>query len=325
MKTNMKITPKVKFVSVLIPAFNEEQHISKCLEALIDQSYPKDRYEIIVMDNGSHDRTVEISLRFGVTVIDAAGLLIGGVRNAGAKIARGSVFAFIDADCVPPRNWIENGVNLLCSDENIGAIGGKCGIRNDGTWVERAWIFEPSLTQTKRTDILNSGSLFITKKSFYCVNGFDETVRAGEDTDLSRKLVNEGKFLLVTSDIGVIHLGYPRTLRDFVNRQIWQSSDYLRTQKGKLDPVLLITHGFLVSIAGCLVSALRDSVTAFTVFFLISAFLAIFLASFRYRKQRAEFNLVLFLKVIYLNYFYLLARSIGLIISYKRLFASLYK
>ncbi|MBZ0333688.1 glycosyltransferase [Marinobacter sp. AL4B] len=305
------------FVSILIPAFNEDKNISRCILSIDEQDYPKERYEVIVMDNGSTDRTTKIATELGVTVIDASGLLIGGVRNAGAKVAKGDILAYIDADCLAPKNWIQSGVSLLYLESDIGAVGGGCDIGPSASWVERAWVINRPYIEATYVKILATGSFFITKDTFEKVGGFNETVRAGEDTEISKEIIVNNKKLILSSAIRVIHLGYPLTLRSFYERQVWQASDYVRTRKSGLDPVFILANLFLVSFLVFLVSLFSNLKVGLTAI-VISGGIAMMLSIYRYRRASAQFSFFLFFQVFILNYLYLVARTVGLIKSYKR-------
>lgn len=100
------------FVSVIVPARNEEQNIEACLQRLTTQSYPQERYEIIVVDDGSTDRTAELIARFpSVQLLTSAGAEALAPKKAalhtGIVAARGEIILTTDADCLVPFRWIE--------------------------------------------------------------------------------------------------------------------------------------------------------------------------------------------------------------------------
>ena len=96
------------FISVVIPARNAEDIIANCLKSLEELDYPKDRFEVLVVDGLSTDRTREIAKNHGATVVENPGLRVVSARNTGFEAAQGELIAFSDADCVMDRNWLKN-------------------------------------------------------------------------------------------------------------------------------------------------------------------------------------------------------------------------
>lgn len=93
------------FVSVVIPVFNDAERLEMCLRALEDQTYPADRYEVILVDNGSDASMEGLAAGFAGTRVayeDRPGSYAA--RNKGVSLARGEVVAFTDSDCVPYRD-----------------------------------------------------------------------------------------------------------------------------------------------------------------------------------------------------------------------------
>jgi glycosyltransferase involved in cell wall biosynthesis len=93
-------------VSVVIPVYNGQETLADCLRALEAQSLPRDRYEIIVVDDGSTDASASIAEQFDVRVLRQENLRESAARNAGTRAAQGEWVAFTDADCVPTRTWL---------------------------------------------------------------------------------------------------------------------------------------------------------------------------------------------------------------------------
>jgi glycosyltransferase involved in cell wall biosynthesis len=94
-------------ISVIVPSYNEEANIGRCLESLANQTIPRNEYEIIVVDGNSKDRTREIAERYADLVFIQTSAKVGGARNDGVLRSRGEIIATTDADCVIPPDWLE--------------------------------------------------------------------------------------------------------------------------------------------------------------------------------------------------------------------------
>ena len=128
------------FVSVLVPARDEERTLSACLESLRDQTYPKDRYEVILVNDHSNDRTGDIAASFANAasnfrvVVPGESSHLTGRSNAlahGIDTAKGEVFLMTDADCVIPPTWVEETTKRFSAD--VGVVGGFRSIKNSVT------------------------------------------------------------------------------------------------------------------------------------------------------------------------------------------------
>ena len=93
-------------VDILIAAKNEERYIGSCLMALEAQDYPKELLQIYVIDNASSDNTVRIAERCGAHVLSEGKRGAAAVRNAGLAHSRGELVGFLDAHCVPEKEWV---------------------------------------------------------------------------------------------------------------------------------------------------------------------------------------------------------------------------
>lgn len=101
-------------VSVVVIAKNEEKYIERCLKSLKNQTL---KSEIIVVDGHSTDKTLSIAKKYADKVVEDHNKGVADARNVGWKTARNDVIAYCDADCIPPRDWVENISKLL--DGNI--------------------------------------------------------------------------------------------------------------------------------------------------------------------------------------------------------------
>ncbi len=109
---------ELPMVSVVIPAFNAGGRITRLLDSLEAQHYPRERYEIIVVDNDSQDDTRERVAKYPVLLLGEKRRRNPGIaRNAGVQRARGEVIAFIDADCIATPDWIAEAVKVIQTQE----------------------------------------------------------------------------------------------------------------------------------------------------------------------------------------------------------------
>ncbi len=233
------------FVSIIIPARNEAGYIERCLTALQCQSYPRRQYEIILVDNGSVDDTVLIGRKYADIVLNVQGVHVSGVRNFGAKNARGSIYAFIDADCVADFSWIHNAVNLI--KETLCVCGSRCRVPANGTWVEQAW-FGAIPAERYEPAYINSGNLVAPASIFNSLGGFNEKLISGEDYEFCLRASSHVR-IISDPGVGVTHYGYPKTLRQFVLREVWHGIGAFGTIRHRLvDKPLIGTLVFLMMV-----------------------------------------------------------------------------
>src|SRR5664280_2479526 len=108
----------MKLITVVIAAFNEEKDLPKCLTAITTQDFPKDDYEIIVVDNNSTDKTVEIAKSFGAKVIQEAKQGNTFAVKKGMDSATGEIIANTDADTVVFPDWLST-IRQIFEDKKV--------------------------------------------------------------------------------------------------------------------------------------------------------------------------------------------------------------
>ncbi|WP_417538418.1 glycosyltransferase [Marinobacter sp.] len=299
--------------SIVIPAFNEEQHITACLTSIENQSYSRGLYEIILVDNGSTDRTAEIASAFADQVVNKSDGNIGAVRNFGIERATGEIIICTDADCVVPPNWVETGVDLLRSQPKH-AFGGGLMPRKNAKWIEKYWILNETGNRIQQRALAGS-SIFMWKRDFERIGGFDETVTSGEDSGLYEQALAHGLAVIISPALSVAHLGGPETPRDFVRRQIWHSENYIPDLANSLkDKVFWLTLTFLGCLAGTLFSILTASYFSAAILLLCSQMPAATLSLKRIIRSAWRVNSIHELtKILIIDNFYLVGRCIGLL------------
>jgi glycosyltransferase involved in cell wall biosynthesis len=300
------------FVSIIVPAYNEERYIQDCLKSLIALDYPKESYEIIVVDNGSSDNTVELAKELGIHVEIKLGGKVGGVRNHGAKLSKGDVLAFIDGDCVASSEWLSAAINKL-QNEDVGAVGGVYLLRDNPSWVELGWVLDDRPV-TQKTTSLVGGSFIVKADIFNNLGGFDESINAGEDTKLSANIASS-KDVYHLNECAVIHLGYPDKISGFMKRQFWHSSSYFKSNTGLFkDKVFITCILFLLGIFSSIIALMTESFVLFNGSWLLLS--PVLFSINRILKSRSiTSSLARLHYILLLDYCYFLSRTLGLATS----------
>ncbi len=213
--------------SIIIPAYNEEKFLPLCLNSIKNLDYPNDKYEVIVVDNGSTDRTAVIAQEFGARVLWDDRKNVAGLRNLGVEAANGRILAFIDADCTVSRGWLEAALKYFDGDK-IAAWGSPPGIPDKATWVQKTWfLIRKKERQIQRVGWLESMNLFTRRELFEQVGGFNKSLETCEDVDFCYKIKKYGEILSDTA-IKATHHGEADTIRKFIKKEIWRGQGNLK-------------------------------------------------------------------------------------------------
>jgi len=167
-------------VSIIIPTYNEEKVIGRLLSSIQKQTYPK--YEVIVVDDGSKDNTVNISKKFTRKVYARKHAERSVQRNFGAKMSRGEYLFFVDADMELTKNTLKKCVKVMRNNSEIGAIAlSEKPIAR--TFWEKVKAFERSF-YSEKGDHQTDAARFFRRSAFIQAGGYDETITGPEDWDL---------------------------------------------------------------------------------------------------------------------------------------------
>jgi cellulose synthase/poly-beta-1,6-N-acetylglucosamine synthase-like glycosyltransferase len=185
----------IGLVSVIIPHLNDYENLDACLTLLEAQSFPGDRTEVIIADNGSSRGLDAVRAIVGTRgrVVEVAERGAGPARNAGVGASRGDAIAFIDSDCRPDPRWLEEGLaELRLAD----FVGGRVDVLvEDPRRMTAAEAFESVFAfqneaYVKGRNFTVTASMFVWRSVFESVGGFENGVP--EDKDWCMRAVRKG-------------------------------------------------------------------------------------------------------------------------------------
>ncbi len=206
-------------ISIIIPVYNGEKYITDCLHALMEQTQPP--HEIIVVDDGSTDRTPTLILPPAKIIQTSGRTGAGAARNLGAKHATGEILLFTDADVVAPPEWVEKTQQVIKKQNVRCGGGGYCGPVKD-TFIQ--WFAHEELVWRRKNfhgyvDTLVSNNLFCNRQLFLSIGGFPETYRTASSEDMEFSwLISRSEPLWWESNNGVFH-NFTPTLKDYLKQQ----------------------------------------------------------------------------------------------------------
>jgi GT2 family glycosyltransferase len=203
---------------------NGEETIKECLVSLLQSSYPSERSEILVVDNGSTDRTAEIVRAYPVTLLREERRGASYARNRGVEAAEGEILAFTDADCSVSSGWLRELVQGF-DDESVGGVEGETLAYPPVTPIERYQArigshrrrvrafsifapFVPTANVAFRRDVFNRIGLFDTRFP----------AAGGEDIDFSWRFIEETGFKLFYAPKAVVLHRHSSTVRGFFSK-----------------------------------------------------------------------------------------------------------
>ncbi|MCW9133945.1 glycosyltransferase [Bacillus paramycoides] len=181
----------VKF-SIIIPAYNEEKYIRKCLDSIAKASEAyKDQTEIIVVLNRCTDNTEEIAKSYNCITLENNDKNLSKIRNAGADIASGEIIITIDADTQMTESMLFNVDKYLASGKYIGGgVTGKSERISLGIFVSAMLIIIPLLF---KYGAISVGIFWCYRKDFMAISGFNENMLMAEDAEFAKRLKKWGK------------------------------------------------------------------------------------------------------------------------------------
>ncbi|WP_162053460.1 glycosyltransferase [Pontibacter pamirensis] len=242
------------FVSIIIPTYHDWSRLALCIKALDNQTYPKEFFEVIIVNNDPNDQVpANYYLPRNMSILSEGKAGSYAARNAGLEVAKGEIIGFTDADCVPHSDWITNAVERF-STGNVDRLGGKIELfyqnASKKTWIE---LYESiySFNQKKTVEVLKgsvTANFFARRELFDKVGKFDASKKSGDDIGWNRRANTHGFNLFYADNVKI---GHPAraTFKEFTNqrrREFGGKKEFNLNFKSIIKNILYIPYLFYV-------------------------------------------------------------------------------
>ena len=247
-------------VSIIVPARNEEKNIGLLLEALQKQSYPKEFFEIIVVDDHSTDSTSEIVKDYpGVTLLKLEDDAINSYKKKaiekGIAAARGDLIITTDADCMPPSTWLQTLVSFKQQTNAafiVAPVVFDCNAEIVQVFQAMDFMVLQGITGASVYknvhSMCNGANLAYERKLFYEVNGFTgiDHIASGDDMLLMHKIAKEypGRIQYLKSTDAIVSTKPMESWSSFFNQRIRWASKAMHYDDKRIFWVLLLVYIF---------------------------------------------------------------------------------
>jgi len=233
----------ILLISIVIPTYNNIELLNNCLSSLLNQSFPTDKYEIIVVDDGSTDSTADMvksiraenRIKYFYQPNQGPAL----ARNQGAEIARGDIIVFTDSDCVARKDFIEQIYKSFADNPEIAGVMGAYRTRQRNMVSRFAQAeFENryrKLARPRYIDFVATYAAAFRRNIFLELKGFDPgfPVASNEDVEFSYRLAERG-YKMVFNPGAIVYHRHPETVYDYLKSKFGRA--FWRMQVYKLHP-----------------------------------------------------------------------------------------
>jgi len=197
-------------VSVVIRTLNESKYIGELLSKIKEQNKENFEVEVVIIDSGSDDGTIEIAKDFGcrITYIDKKEFTFGRSINMGSHFADGDILIYISGHCIPCNNsWITDLINPILSNKCGYSYGGQIG--RDTTKYSEKKIFEkyfPKKSNIPQKDYFCNNANSAIQRDVWEKYRFNEEITGLEDLDLAKRFHEDGGKIGYVSEAAVFHI-----------------------------------------------------------------------------------------------------------------------
>ena len=253
------------FLSIIIPARNEEQHIEFCLQSILQNNYPTHLLEIIVVDDHSEDATADLVKKYNsqnvqlISLSDHVSTKINSYKKKAIEVAvaqaTGTLIITTDADCIVPPKWLQT-IVAFYEEKSPAFIAAPVAIDCGWSFIQ---IFQSldfmtlqgitaAVVNKKQMTMCNGANMAYERAAFYEVGGFAgiDTIASGDDMLLMHKIYKQypDRVLFLKSKEAVVKTAAVQTIKEFFNQRIRWASKADKYDDKRILPVLGLVYFF---------------------------------------------------------------------------------
>jgi glycosyltransferase involved in cell wall biosynthesis len=209
--------------SVIIPSYNRPKQLAACLESLTQLEYPRDRFEVIVVDDGSDSPLDTVVAPFkdslNLRLIRQNNAGPAAARNGAAQQASGKYLAFTDDDCRPATNWLQALENCftatpdrIVGGRTVNALADNPYSTTSQNIISMGYAHYNAISDQAR--FFASNNMVVPADRFRELGGFDQSFTTSEDRELCDRWLHQGYQMTYAPEVVIYH-AHPMTLRSF--------------------------------------------------------------------------------------------------------------
>jgi len=217
------VVDKLSSISVVVTTYNSQRTINKCLDHITSLKYPHEKIDVIVVDDGSKDKTLEIVKSYPVKLLQQEHEGYPAAMNAGISCSKGEIVVIIDSDIYVGEDYLIRILDEL-KDPNVGIASGYVAVAPTSNFWAKVIGFEAEdrydQMRSKSVDFITSTSTAYRKKLFMEVGLFNEELKRGSDEDLAHRAFKMGWKIVLAKDALCYHDWSSLSLRKYIRKQL---------------------------------------------------------------------------------------------------------
>lgn len=195
--------------SLIVPTYHDWHALRSCLDALAEQSFQAQGFEILVVENAGECQPHDLTLPDNVRLFHEPTPGSYAARNRGIAEARGEVLVFLDADCIPPPCWLQVGIECLQANPDAGLVAGSIELNYSENRLTPAECYEKAFAfrqaQNVERGVAVTANLVVKREVIDAVGFFDEQMMSGGDFEWTRRATAAGFKLVYCPNAVVRH------------------------------------------------------------------------------------------------------------------------